>query len=233
MSALSIPPSHRTSVSVHNYANLLNPIAVVGAEQYSVVAIYTETEESRLDPDMMETAEVQIQTDFYEEEIVAASVDARVEANGFRSEEPSETVGVAKALETRSKAFALPKESIDQEAQTGKITDGSERGLDREEGTGQQTDTEGENTGDKVTEDSQEGGTEKLAHAGATLEDNPVACSVREKGAPERQHSLCSGNVQRPTRLQTRAWPSGQEPSTAVCASADMAKDPPMYKPTQ
>lgn len=236
MSALSIPPSHRTSISVHlesvhNYANILNPIAVVGAEQYSIVAIYTETEESGLDPDMMETAEAQLQTDFYEEEI-AASVDGRVEANDFRSEEPSETVDVAKALETLTKAFALRKESINQEAQTGKINDGSENGLDQEDETGQQTDTKRESTGEKVMEDSQEGDAEKITDSGATLEDNHIACSIHEETVPETQQSLCSGNVRRSTRLQMKTSPSRQEPSTNKSSSAEMTKDPEMYKPS-
>lgn len=237
MSALSIPPSYRTSISVHlesvhNYANIVNPIAVVGAEQYSVVAIYTETEESRLDPDIMETAEVQLQTDFYEEEIVAVSVDGRVEANAFRSEEPSETVGVAKALETLTKAFALRKESKNQEAQTGKINDGSENGLDQEDETGQQTNTKRENIGEKVMEDYQEGDTEKFTDSGVTLEDSQVACSVHEETVPETQQSLCSGNVRRSKRLQMTASPSGQERSTNTSSSAETTKEPEMYKPS-
>lgn len=237
MSALSIPPSHRTSISVHvesvhNYANILNPIAVVGAEQYSVVAIYTETEESRLDPDMMETAEVQLQTDFYEEEIVVASGDGRVEANGFSLEEPSETVGVAKALETLTKAFALRKESISQEAQTGTINDGSESRLEQEDETGQQTDAEREKVGGKVTEDSQEGHTEEMTDCGATLEDNHAACSVHEDTLPETQQPLCSGNRRRSTRLQMRTSPSRQEMSTNQSSPAETTKDPEMYKPS-
>lgn len=229
MSALSIPPSHRTSISVHlesvhNYANILNPIAVVGAEQYSVVAIYTETEASGLDPDMMETAEVQLQTDFYEEEIVAASVDGRVEANDFRSEEPGETVGVSKALETLTKAFALQKESISQEAHTEKTNDGSENRLDQDVETGQQTDTKRENTGEKVKEDSQAGDTETIADTGATLEDN------HEGTLPETQQSLCSGNAQQCTHLQMRTLPSSQEPSTNKSSAAEVAKDPDMYR---
>lgn len=235
MSALSIPPSHRTSISVHlesvhNYANILNPIAVVGAEQYSVVAIYTETEESGLDPDMMETAEVQLQTDFYEEEIVAASVDGRVEADDFRSEEPSETVGVAKALETLTKAFALRKESINQEAQTEKTNDGSENRLDQDDETGQQTDMKRENICEKVMEDSQEGDTEKITDSGATLEDSHVAGSVHEEALPETQQSLCSGNARQSMHLQMRTLPSRQEPSTNKSSSEEIAKDPEMYK---
>lgn len=237
MSALSIPPSRRTSISVHlesvhNYANILNPIAVIGAEQYSVVAIYTETEESRLDPDMMETAEVQLQTDFYEEEIVAASGDGRVEANGFGSEDPGETVGVAKALETLTKAFALRKESISQEAQTGKVDDGSENRLEQEDETGQRTETKAETVSGKVMEDSQEGETEDMTESGATLEDKHVPCSVQEETLPETQQSLCSGNVRRSTRLQMKTSPSRPEMSSNESSSAETAKEPEMYKPS-
>lgn len=213
MSALSVPPSHRTSVSVHlesvhSYANILNPIAVVAAEQYSVVAIYTETEGPRLDPDMMETAEVQLQTDFYEEEIVAASVDGRVEANGFRSEEPREAVGVVKASETLTKAVAG----------TGKINYGSENGLDQEDETAQQSETQGENVGEKRVEESPEGDPEKPADAGAAPEHNPVAGSV-----PEEQQSLCSGDEQPPTHLQKR---------TNRSSLAETTNDPETYEPS-
>lgn len=239
MSALSIPPSHRASISVHlesvhNYANILNPVAVVGAEQYSVVAIYTETEESRLDPDIMETAELQFQTDFYEEEIVAASVDTKVDGNDFRSEESSETIGVAKALETLTKTYALRKESINQEAHTGKINNGSENGLDREDETGQQADMKREDIGEKVAEDSQEGDRPKMIDSGSTLEDNHVACSVHEERVAERQQSLSvSGSVRRSTRLQMRTSPSRQQPTAHKSSSAEVAKDTERYTPSR
>lgn len=119
MSALSIPPSQKANSSIglesiHNYANVVNPIALVNTDQYSVVAIYTETEASEAEQDLRECAEMQIQTDFYEEEIVAVSVAG---ASSLKPEETSETVDVAKALDTLTKAFALKKENISQEAQ--------------------------------------------------------------------------------------------------------------------
>lgn len=125
MSALSIPPSQKPNSSIgldsiHNYANVVNPIAFVNTEQYSVVAIYTETEASEAEQDLRECAEMQIQTDFYEEEIVAVGVTG---ASSLRPEETSETVDVAKALNTLTKAFALKKENISQEAQREKSKD--------------------------------------------------------------------------------------------------------------
>lgn len=234
MSALSIPPSQKTSISVrlesvHNYANILNPIAVVGAEQYSVVAVYTETGESRLDSDMMETAEVQLQTDFYEEEIVVAGEDGRVDVAGFRSEEPGEAVGVAKALETLTKAFALRKESIGQEAQTGKMNDGPGSGPDLEHETGHQTDKERENIVEEEMEDSQDGDAERITDTGAALEDNHVSFPVCEETVPETlpEQSLCSVKVRRSTRLQRKTSPSWQELSSKKSSTAD----PEMYKP--
>lgn len=119
MSALSIPPSQKANSSIglesiHNYANVVNPIAIVNTDQYSVVAIYTETEASESEQDLRECAEMQIQTDFYEEEIVAVSVAG---TSSLRPEETSETVDVAKALDTLTKAFALKKDNISQVAQ--------------------------------------------------------------------------------------------------------------------
>lgn len=220
MSALSIPPSHKTSISVrlesvHNYANILNPIAVVGAEQFSVVAVYTETEESRLDSDMMETAEVQLQTDCYEEEIVVAGEDGRVDVAGFRSEEAGEAVGVAKALETLTKAFALRKESIGQEAQTGP---------DLEHEAGHQTDKERENIVEEEMEDSQDGDAERIMDSSAALEDNHISFPVCEETVPEQS---CSVKVRRSTRLQRKTSPNWQELSTKKSSTAD----PEMYKP--
>lgn len=235
MSALSIPPSHKTSISVrlesiHNYANILNPVAVVGAEQYSVVAVYAETEEPSLDPGVMETAEVQLQTDFYEEEIVAASEDGRVEFTGFRTDEPGETVGVAKALETLTKAFALRKESIDQEALSGKINDGSGNRLDQELETGRRVDEKTENIVEPEVEESRGADMERLSDPGATLEENHVSFALHEETVPETRQSLGSGNAQRPSCLQTKSLPSRPEPSTKNSSSAEITQDPRMYK---
>ncbi|KAF3859264.1 hypothetical protein F7725_021663 [Dissostichus mawsoni] len=46
MSALSIPPSQKTNISaglesIHNYANMLHPITLIGLDGYSFVAVYT------------------------------------------------------------------------------------------------------------------------------------------------------------------------------------------------
>lgn len=231
MSALSIPPSHKTSISVrlesiHNYANILNPVAVVGAEQYSVLAVYADAEESG----MMEATEVQLQTDFYEEEIVAASEDGRVEFTGFRTEEPSETVGVAKALETLSKAFALRKESIDQETLSEKINDGSGNGLDQELETGGPVDKKTENTVEQEMEESQGAHMERMTDSGATLEENHVSFALHEETVPETQQSLGSVNARRSSRLQTKSLPNQQEPSTNNNSTGEIIQDPKMYK---
>lgn len=222
MSALSIPPSHKTSIpvrleSIHNYANILNPVAVVGAEQYSVLAVYADAAESGLDPDVMETTEVQLQTDFYEEEIVAASEDGRVEFTGFRTEEPNETAGVAKALETLSKAFALRKESIDQETLSEKINDGSGNGPDQELEAGRPVDEKTANIAEQEMEESQGA---RMTDSGVTLEEETV---------PETQQSLSSVNARRSSRLQTKSSPSQQEPS-GNNSTGEIIQDPRMYK---
>ncbi|XP_053169766.1 uncharacterized protein LOC128353103 [Scomber japonicus] len=132
MSALSIPPSQKTSISfgresIHNYANVLSPVTVVRADQYSVVAVYTELEVgvSEVGEEVTESAEMHVHTDCYEEEIVTVSADVSggEESTGLRAEETSETVDVAKALETLTKTFALRKESLGPDVPTGKIND--------------------------------------------------------------------------------------------------------------
>lgn len=172
MSALSIPPSQKTNISVgleaiHNYANVLNPVTFVGADQYSVVAVYTEVEVgvSDVNEEVIESAAVQVHTDFYEEEIVAVSADnlSSEETGSLRAEETSETADVAKALETLTKTFALRKESLGQDVPAGKSQDSSlndecASGNDNEEGkanepleTSRQTNDGGETT-EEVTD---------------------------------------------------------------------------------
>lgn len=225
MSALSIPPSQKTNISVgldsvHNYANVLNPITFVGTDQYSVVAVYTEMESSEVGQDTIESAEVQIQTDFYEEEIVAVSADNAVgeEATTLRPEETCETVDVAKALETLTKAFALRKESIGHDGSTGKSNSepgsGNVPALEKScEGheASDQTDKKRENIGE-VTADSQPGNMEGTINSCTSLKDQHESIPAHEEtGASETQQSPCSAHVRRSTRLQTKTSPSQQE----------------------
>ncbi|XP_054910709.1 zinc finger protein 16-like isoform X2 [Poeciliopsis prolifica] len=115
MSALSVPPSQKTNLSVgqdsvHNYANTLTCITLAEAGQCSVVAFYTEVEVRASDLDA-ESPEIQVQTECYEEEIVALSAGV----SGGGEEESGEAAGVAKALETLTKTFALRKDSLGSE----------------------------------------------------------------------------------------------------------------------
>lgn len=161
MSALSIPPSQKTNISVglesiHNYANV--PVALVGADQYSVVTVYTEMEvgASEVDEDVIKSTE--LQTDFYEEEIEAVTVDnvASEELSSLKAEETSETVDVAKALEILTKTFVF-KESLGQDVLTGKFTDSHD--VDEEQAT---VNTEEKEEGDELSDksDQQPGSTE-------------------------------------------------------------------------
>ncbi|XP_075967731.1 uncharacterized protein LOC142971032 isoform X1 [Anarhichas minor] len=251
MSALSIPPSQKTNISVglesiHNYANVLNPVTFVGTDQYSVVAVYTEVEvaASEVDEEMIESAEVQVQTDFYEEEIVAVSAE---EAASSRAEETSETVDVAKALETLTKTFALRKESLGQDVLTGKSNDSSlndEFGLGNaldegktQEGheTRDQTDEKTENV-EEVEEDFQPGGIESSFSSCADLRDDHESFSVHEDTTDvlgedpvaETQQSPGSPNVRRSTRLQMKISPSWQE--KVQRSSRESGEEPKMSK---
>ncbi|XP_026183227.1 zinc finger protein 888 [Mastacembelus armatus] len=254
MSALSIPPSQKTNISVglesiHNYAN---PVTFVGVDQYSVVAVYTEVEVGASEADeVVESAEVQVQTDFYEEEIVAVSTDntSSEEANSLRVEETSETVGVAKALETLTKTFALRKESLGQDVLTGKNNDSS---LNDEVGSGNATDEgkiiEGHKTsvqsGDKreiieeVKEDFQPGGLESDINSSCThLKDNYKSLSVPEEmtdvssevSVYETQQSGATANVRRSSRLQVKTSSSWQK-CKFKRLSKDIIEEPKMSK---
>uniref|UniRef100_A0A3Q4GNN7 C2H2-type domain-containing protein n=1 Tax=Neolamprologus brichardi TaxID=32507 RepID=A0A3Q4GNN7_NEOBR len=230
MSALSIPPSQKTNVSVgldaiHNYANVLNPVTLVGTDQYSVVTVYTEVEvgAAEVDEQMMESAAVQVQTDFYEEEIVAVSADSAgdEEAPAVRAEETSETVDVAKALETLTRTFALRgqdvlteknnQSSINDDLEPGKGTD---EGKSREghEISDQVTKGKREVIAEEVTDEFQLGGIER--NICADLKDNSFSAQEMaeiQTEMSEAQESDTSGNVRRSTRLQLKTSPSCNE----------------------
>ncbi|XP_035469649.2 zinc finger protein 502 isoform X1 [Scophthalmus maximus] len=255
MSALSIPPSQKTNVSVglesiHNYANVLNPVAFVGADQYSVVAVYTELEvgASEVDEAVMQSAEVQVHTDFYEEEIVAMSADnvGYEECGSLRGEETSEPVDVAKALETLTKTFALRKESLCQDVPTGKSNDSSLNdesasgnvtdvgNTNGQHETGEQTDDKGETT-EEVMDDFQPGGTETSIISSCTeLKDNcessgheEITDFSGEAPVSETQPSADSANIRRSSRLQMKTSPGWQETLTN---EKEITEEPAMSK---
>ncbi|XP_063761388.1 zinc finger protein 3 homolog isoform X2 [Eleginops maclovinus] len=252
MSALSIPPSQKTNISVgpesiHNYANILHPITFVGADGYSVVAVYTveEVQASKVDEEMIESAEVQVQTDFYEEEIVAVSADntSGEEATSLRAEETSETVDVAKALETLTKTFALRKESLGQDVITGKsndssFNDGLQSGNAAEEikthETKDQTPEKIENV-EEVKENLHPGGIESNINSSTVLNDDHESVSVHEEmadvlsedAAYEIQESpTTSANARRSTRLQKKTSPSCQEMCKTQRSSRESSEEP-------
>lgn len=242
MSALSVPPSQKTNLSVglesiHNYANV--PVTLVGGDQYSVVTVYTEVEVGVLevDEEVMEVSEVQ--TDFYEEEIVAMSADhgGGEELTSLKAEETSETVDVAKALETLTKTFALKKDSLDQDVQTEKITDSNnESYVNTEAGIGNTTEEEktheGCDTGDQTEE--QHGGVESL-NALTEQKDNESFSEHEENTDVSSELSeaqLCSSSadVRRSTRLQMKTSPSRQETCQIKMWSKEISGEPKMYK---
>ncbi|KAI3366713.1 hypothetical protein L3Q82_009378, partial [Scortum barcoo] len=249
MSALSIPPSQKTNISVgldsiHNYANVLNPITSVGTDQYSVVAVYTEVEvrASEAEEEMIESAEVQVQTDFYEEEIVAVSSDntGGEEAASLRAEETSETVDVAKALETLTKTFALRKESLGKDVLTGKSNNDLGSGDAPDEGheTSDQTDEKRGNIVEEVKEDFEPGGVETGINSGTDGKDNCESFSVHEEmtddagegPVSETQQSACSALVRRSSRLQKKTSPSWQETCKIKRSSREITGEPQMTK---
>ncbi|XP_023263935.1 zinc finger protein 16-like [Seriola lalandi dorsalis] len=258
MSALSIPPSQKTNISVglesiHNYANVLNPVTFVGADQYSVVAVYTEVEVggSEVDEEIIESAEVQVHTDFYEEEIVAVSADnaGGEESASLRAEEPSETVDVAKALETLTKTFALRKESLGQDVLTGKSNDSSlndecATGNAADEGKTNELYETSDQTDDKVatTEEvtDEAGGTESNYNSSGTeLKDDHESLSGHEEimadvssepPVSETQQSACSANTRRSSRLQMKTSPNWQEMHKFKRSSKDTTEEPKMSK---
>ncbi|KAK2859050.1 hypothetical protein Q5P01_003670 [Channa striata] len=226
MSALSIPPSQKTNISVgldsiHSYANILNPVSYVGADQYSVVAIYTEVEvgASEVEEEMIGSNEVPVQTDFYEEEIVAVSTEnaGSEEVISMSAEETSETVDVAKALETLTKTFALRKESLGQDALTGKS---NESFLSDEVGLGNATiekkTAEVLETSDKSDETKENSVVEAKDNFHNINSSNYKSLPVNDEvtsevSVSETQQSTASANIRRSSRLQMKTSPSWQD----------------------
>lgn len=249
MSALSIPPSQKTNVSVgldsiHNYANILNPVAFAGADQYSVVAVYTEVEVGApgVDEQMIESAAVQVQTDFYEEEIVAVSADSvgAEEAPTVRAEETSETVGVAKALETLTRTFALRKESLGHEVLTEKnnqssMNDELESEKGRDEGTKHDTRNQSESKQEAIAEegmdDVQNGGIDRNTCADPNINSfSAEEMTEIQSEIAEVQQSDSSVNVRRSTRLQLKTPASCQEKCKIKRTAGENSEEPKMYK---
>lgn len=243
MSALSVPPSQKTSrssglESIHNYANTLNPVSLAGTDQYSVVAIYTEVEvgTSEVDEDTVEPAEVQVQTDFYEEEIMAVSADntTNEEATSLGTEDTSNTVDVAKALETLTKTFALRKESLGQDAATAKSHDlhgcdelGSENRSDEEQTS--ETRDQRENMAESPQAFQPET-TEAI-----DLKDNcesffDIEVANVSSKVPETEQSDSSAIVRTSARAQKSTSPSGQESCKVKRTAREANKEPKMYK---
>ncbi|KAM8908383.1 uncharacterized protein AB9W97_005773 isoform 2-T2 [Spinachia spinachia] len=240
MSALSIPPSQKTNISIgldsiHNYANVLDPVSFVASDQYSVVAVYTEVAASEVDEGMIGPADAQVQTGFYEEEIVAVAADSAgaEETPGPRAEE-SETVDVAKALETLTKTFALRKESLGQEK-------GNDSFLNGDLGLGHGGHERGDRTDEKRenaqlgNEGRQTAGTESALNACADLNDDRGSLSVHEEASDvpgevpdaETERSPRSADVRRCTRLQTRTSPSRRETCEVQSSAAESADECP------
>lgn len=247
MSALSIPPSQKTNISVglesiHNYANVLNPITFVGADQYSVVAVYTEmeVEASEVSEEVLESAEVQVQTDFYEEEIEAVCTDnvgGEERAADVRTEDTLEVVDVAKALETLTKTFALRKESLGQDALTEKNNDSS---LNDVLGSANATEEEKTPEGCERSDQSEE----KIeSHYDSMLKDaqpedmenNKDLCSdskeetSKDPACETHTSQLVSASVRRSTRLQLK--PSkGQERRNIQRGFREISEEAKMYE---
>lgn len=251
MSALSIPPSQKTNVSVvresiHNYANVLNPVTFVEADQYSVVAVYTEVEvaASEVDEETVESAEIQVHTDFYEEEIEAVSTATGTEETvSLRPEEASETVDVAKALETLTKTFALRKESLGQDVLPGSsnassIHDEAENATDdgkpaEEHETIDQSDDKQLANAEEAKGDFQNGGIESNIDSSCTdLKDRFDSSSVYEEmtdNFTETQPSSSSANIRRSSRLHMQTTPSRQKTSKFKWLSKEVTEDPKRY----
>lgn len=211
----------------------MNPIAFVNTDQYSVVAIYTETEASEVEQDLGDCAEMQIQTDFYEEEIVAVSVAG---ASGLRPEENCETVDVAKALDTLTKAFALKKENISQDALREKTKDelGSESSPDKEETCEiHEISDLRENVSEDAIVDPQPEDLEMNPRS--RFQDNLESLSVDEEMAVythedpvlETQQALSSDSLQAPSLTQSSGPFRLQDPSKGSESSCEL---PVMYE---
>ncbi|XP_034018985.1 zinc finger protein 354B-like isoform X2 [Thalassophryne amazonica] len=232
MSALSIPPSQKANLSVglesiHNYANVLNPITLAGVDQYSVVAIYTEVEvgASEVDEEIIGSAEVE--TDLCGSEIVAISTEntGSVDAVESNAEESSQIVDVAKALETLTNTFALRKEAVGQDDLTEEIKGSTVASCVRDECGSE--DAADEQSGKEPAEvDVEPGGIECLEtkEIPSFSVCEMVTDISREDPVVATQEVTVCANVQRFNYLQTsESW---QETSQSKTSSDENGKEP-------
>uniref|UniRef100_A0A8C7ZGZ3 Si:zfos-932h1.3 n=1 Tax=Oryzias sinensis TaxID=183150 RepID=A0A8C7ZGZ3_9TELE len=229
ISALSVPPSQKSNIkvgleSMHNYANMLNPASLSAADEYNVVAIYTEVGASDASVIELEKAP----TDFYQEEIVVSSENAGGEGASSTSEEVSEAVDVAKALETLAKTFALRKECLVQE---GPAKNDSSHILELESGNGLNEEEENERIGKNMAEvrlafqaDSAKSKKDfgaETKHTGGLFSDQEIPDLLDE--TPNS-----SAGVHRSTRIQTKDSLSWQETSKVKETPKEKSENPKM-----
>ncbi|KAK0131896.1 Zinc finger protein 271 [Merluccius polli] len=148
MSALSIPPSQKVCKAasvgleaMHNYANLINPIAYMESDQYSMVTVYeveVELGATEVSEDLVETSEeICIQT----EDLSSAAVSDHDASGGEDVEERidgeklEEGVDIATALETLTKTFA-PKDETLQGQNAVELNDSNAKCVNEDEEAG-------------------------------------------------------------------------------------------------
>ena len=149
MSALSIPPSQKVCKAaslgleaMHNYANLINPIAYMESDQYSMVTVYeveVELGATEVSEDLVETSEeICIQTEDLSSAAVSdhdASGDKDVEEERIDGEKLEEGVDIAMALETLTKTLA-PKDETLQGQNAVELNDSNDKRVNEDEEAG-------------------------------------------------------------------------------------------------
>ena len=223
---------------MHSYANILNPITFVGADQYRVVTVYTDYTEVEVGSEFTEevvesTEEVHVQAELCEAQMEAAEDDGdageEMEALGSHVAEPGENVDVAKALETLTKTFTLKKEAMDLDASAEKVDDSNEAESEEFaaiEGTAHEVSVQLDNDIDDVPQPGQtvEGATESKdfgdeeesvsvsqGPTGSSSEP-PVTETQQSAPDPETQNSPTNPETQHPAPgPETQPSPSSED----------------------
>ncbi|XP_056434509.1 zinc finger protein 648-like isoform X1 [Gadus chalcogrammus] len=130
LSAMSIPPSQKVCKApsvgleaIHNYAHLVNPLAFVEAEQYSMVTVYeveVELGATEVSGDLVDTSEeICLQTEDlsavvseHDEEVVEEEVEEEEARMDGEKVEEGEGEDVATALETLTMIFVQKDEML-------------------------------------------------------------------------------------------------------------------------
>lgn len=249
LSALSIPPSQRVVIttqstafaigpeSMHNYANILNPISYVGVDSNGVVTVYTEVDvgATELGEEIVESMN-EVQSNHSQVEIVTMNVDENgtvqeigaeaeeMETEIAHDEQADDAVSIAKALETLTKTFALKKDIGHEDGQPVEMSEPNSVSVYHKMATEmveRVTDEENGEASEQIESTVEE------AHMGEKQE--PLANHTMEADTVENAPALVREHVSEQSESASETVPMGQKQKETSVQSEDVESSSSSY----